>query len=143
MNEIESAAEYFDKGFACSQSVLAAFASQLGLDEEAALKISAPFGGGMCRTGKVCGAVSGALMVLGMRYGQTRGDDKETKEKVYLLGKTLSDQFVALHGSVMCTDLLGYDLSTLSQEDIAGHKELFRTLCINFVKDATKLVRDL
>jgi C_GCAxxG_C_C family probable redox protein len=142
-NPIDISEQYFNKGFACSQSVLAAFASQYGLDEEVALKIAAPFGGGMCRTGKVCGAVSGALMVIGLRFGQIKAEDKETKENVYALGRLFSDRFKSLHGSVMCTDLLGYDLSVLSEAERGKYKDLFKSRCINFVKDATRLVQGI
>ena len=71
---IELARSRFSEGFSCSQSVLAAFAPELGLDADAALRVSAAFGGGMGRTGGPCGAVTGALMVLGLKYGATVAD---------------------------------------------------------------------
>ena len=74
----------FSEGYSCSQSVLAAFAPELGLDADAALRVSAAFGGGMGRTGGTCGAVTGALMALGLKYGATVADPV-AKERTYAL----------------------------------------------------------
>ena len=71
-SRIDVAGSRFSEGFSCSQSVLAAFAPELGLDADAALRVSAAFGGGMGRTGGTCGAVTGALMVLGLQIWRDR-----------------------------------------------------------------------
>ena len=80
MTHTEKAIELFEQKFHCSQAVLAAFADELGLTEEQALKLGACFGGGMCK-GEVCGACTGALMALGMKFGQFKKDDTESKNK--------------------------------------------------------------
>ena len=67
MSKAEVAVDCFEEGFNCSQAVVSAFAPELGLDRETALRVAAAFGGGMGRTGETCGAVSGALMVIGMQ----------------------------------------------------------------------------
>ena len=72
MSHTDLALSRFSEGFSCSQSVLAAFAPELGLDADAALRVSAAFGGGMGRLGDTCGAVTGALMVLGLRLRRDR-----------------------------------------------------------------------
>ena len=67
MNKRTLALAQFDKGFACSQAVFSAYAEDLGLDQETALKIAGPFGGGTGRKAETCGAVTGALMALGLK----------------------------------------------------------------------------
>jgi C_GCAxxG_C_C family probable redox protein len=71
---IQLASERFEQGYSCSQSILSAFASQFGLAEEFAIKISSPFGGGIARQGETCGAVTGALMVLALEFGPNMGE---------------------------------------------------------------------
>ncbi len=81
MNQSERAIAYFKEGFNCSQAVFAAFAPQSGLEREMALRIAGTFGGGMGRLGEVCGAVTGALMALGLQYGCTDAQNAEGKEE--------------------------------------------------------------
>ena len=80
MNNVEKAQGYFKNGFNCSQAVFTTFAVDLGMSEEMALKVATQFGGG-ARKGEMCGAVSGALMVLGMKYGHCHYDALEEKAK--------------------------------------------------------------
>ena len=75
-NKSEKTLRLFEVGYNCSQSVLITYSSELGLSEDLALRIAAPFGGGIGHMGEVCGAVSGAMMVLGLRNGFTNPDDK-------------------------------------------------------------------
>ena len=79
MNRVQKAAELFLEGFNCSQSVFTAFCDRFGMDEETAKRVSAGLGGGVGRMREVCGAVSGAAMVLGSVVSATEGDDKESK----------------------------------------------------------------
>ena len=79
MTRQEKAVKYFRDGFHCSQAVLVSYAEECGLTEEQALKLGSCFGGGM-RRGEVCGACTGALMVLGSLYGQHDLADKDSRE---------------------------------------------------------------
>ena len=85
MTEKEKARDLFLEGFNCSQSVFTAFCGRFGIDEEAAKKISAGLGGGVGRQREVCGAVSGAAMVLGCIAAPVEGDDSESKKKNYAI----------------------------------------------------------
>ena len=67
--EKEKIAELFMKGIDCSQVVVGAFAEKLGITQEEAYKMAAGFGGGM-GIGETCGAVVGAMIVLGLKFGQ-------------------------------------------------------------------------
>jgi len=134
------AVSLFVQGFTCAQAVLAAFADRFGLDEVAALKLGTPFGGGMARTGGMCGAVTGALMVIGMAHGRTTIEDVQAKETTYLATKAFWDRFGALHGSTTCRELLQVDIGTEEGAKRAGDAGLFRERCPLFVRDAARLL---
>lgn len=102
---VERANTLFQQGYNCSQSVLAAFAPQLGLPETSALKLAMPFGGGIARTRGLCGAVSGAIMALGLRYGDIPLGDSLEKEQAYQKVQAYLDAFQSRHGSLLCSEL--------------------------------------
>jgi len=104
MNSIEEAVQLFENGYVCSQAVFAAFSEDYGLSKEQALKIGACFGSGM-RKGEVCGACTGALMALGLKYGDDKAKSNEVCEKFL-------DEFKNENGSIICRDLLECDIST-------------------------------
>lgn len=85
MNKKDKAVNTFLRGFRCSQSILSTYAADLGLDKKIALRLAAPFCSGICRLGNTCGAVTGALMVLGLKYGHTEVSDENRKEKSYTI----------------------------------------------------------
>ena len=80
MKHTEIASELFSKRYYCSQAVLAAFAEELGMTKEQALRVGACFGGGMCKA-EVCGACTGALMALGLKYGMCEDGDYESQQR--------------------------------------------------------------
>jgi C_GCAxxG_C_C family probable redox protein len=140
MSMAEAAVARFQEGCSCSQAILSTYGEQFGLDWETALKVAAGFGGGMGRMGGTCGAVTGALMVLGLKYGGTNAGDSEAKETTYERVREFAARFTARHGSVACKDLLGCDIS--SPEGLAAARErgLFSTICPKFVRDAAELL---
>lgn len=142
MTHIEKAKELFDKKFHCSQAVFAAFADELGITEEQALKIGACFGGGM-RKGEVCGACTGALMALGLKYGQADEADLDSRYKTNEVTDKFLDMFQKENGSYMCKDLLGCDLSTEEGIAEAVEKKLFTEFCPKMVISATKIVEEI
>jgi len=101
MNRVEHAVSSFKEGFNCSQAVLSTYGPQFGLNRESALKVSGAFGAGMGRLGETCGAVTGAFMVIGLKYGSTRAEDKETKERAYSLVRDFVKKFKARNGSIL------------------------------------------
>jgi C_GCAxxG_C_C family probable redox protein len=125
-------------GFNCSQSVFAALAPELGLDQETALKIAAPFGGGISRMGETCGAVTGALMAIGLKEGFSE-PDPAAKERIYQIGRQLLARFSELHASTRCRDLLGCDLSTPEGLAKARQRGVFKNQCPVYVKDAVQI----
>ncbi len=142
MTHIEKANELFGKKFHCSQAVFAAFANELGITEEQALKIGACFGSGM-RKGEVCGACTGALMALGLKYGQCNEDDMDSRLKTNEVTDRFMAEFKKENGSYMCKELLGCDLSTEEGIAIALEKKLFTDFCPKMVESATKIAEEI
>ena len=132
---IQTANDRFAQGFNCSQAIFSAFASRLGLSDEAALKISSPFGAGIARQGQVCGALTGALMVLGLQQGNV---NPENKEKTYQIAEEFVCKFKERHGTILCRELIGYDISTPAGLETAREEHLFTTVCPVLVKEAAK-----
>jgi C_GCAxxG_C_C family probable redox protein len=142
MDPIEQAKINYSQGFSCSQSVVMAFAEELGVDREVAAKVSAGFGGGMGRSGRTCGALSGALMVIGLVQGATDPSDKESKEKTYSMARTLLEEFRRQRGSMDCRDLIGMDISTPEGQALAREKGLFAG-CAAHVEASARIVTEL
>jgi len=142
MMHVEKANKLFEQGFQCSQAVFAAFAEELGISEEQALKIGAGFGSGM-RKGEVCGACTGALMALGLKYGQYDKDDDSSRLKINEVTDRLMSAFKKENGSFICKELLGCDLSTSEGLKTALEKNLFAEFCPKMVISATRIVEDI
>ena len=139
MNKIDKALELFSNNFNCSQAVLTAFAPGLGLDETLALKLGTSFGGG-ARNGEMCGAVSGALMVLGLKYGHIDSADNEQKSRAYSIAVEYTKRFKEANGSIVCRDLLGYDLSKPEELTCIKEKGLFGEVCPKMIKSAVEIL---
>lgn len=101
----DAAYAWFLKGYNCSQSVVAAFAPQLGLTEEMALRLSAGFGAGIGRMREVCGAFCGVVTVLSMVYADPT--DPKDKSRMYALVQEAAEQYRTRNGgSIICRELL-------------------------------------
>lgn len=121
--------------------MLAGFGELYGLDRSTALKLARAFGSGM-GMGRECGAVTGALMILGLKV-QEASSEKETRYRVYDLVRELVRRFEEKRGTIICKDLLGVDLGTPEGRDKAIKDNLFRTLCPGFVRDAAQILDDM
>lgn len=143
MDKLNDALLTFASGFNCSQSVLTAFSSELGLGTDQALRIACGFGGGMGRTAQTCGAVTGACMVIGLKHGQTQKDDKTAKEKTYAFVREFVDLFTKKHGSTLCRELLSCNVSTPEGYQKAVEENLFKTVCPGLVESAVEILQKI
>ncbi|MGB9371683.1 MAG: C-GCAxxG-C-C family protein [Halobacteriota archaeon] len=143
MTKAEDAVALFQQGFNCTQSILSVFAPDYGLDLDMACRISQGFGAGMGRTDNICGSLSGAIMVIGLRYGGIRADDVEAKEKTYAMVREFLQKFKNRYGSVACTDLLGYNLSDPQQYANSMTHKVATERCPIFIRGAVELVETL
>lgn len=142
MTSTETALARFREGYNCSQSTLSAFAEDLGLPLDMALRVAAPFGGGIGRQGEVCGAASGALMALGLRYGEARGD-KAAKERAYAAAAEFVRRFEERCGALRCRDLIHADMTTPEGLADARERKVFSTECPRFLAAAVEIAEEL
>jgi len=142
-DRIEAAEGCFREGINCSQAIFSTYGGAFGLDKVTALKAAAALGAGMGRMGEVCGAVTGALMVIGLKHGQTEAKDKEAKAKTYDCARNFAERFRAEHGSLLCRELLGCDLGTDEGMATARQKGYFTELCPKFVRSSARLLEDV
>jgi len=138
----DRAADYFGSGYNCSQSVLLAISEHWRIESELIPKIATAFGGGMGRCGSVCGAVAGGVMAIGMRLGTNEPLLIERLES-YEAAKAFYTRFKAIHGSVMCRDLLGHDLSQDGEHELAQKEKAFENRCPNFIRTAVEILLSL
>ena len=111
MDKVQEAVSVFKSGFNCSQAIVRTYGPEYGLTPLDSLRVSCGFGGGM-RRGDTCGAVTGALMVLGLRYGPKDVADTSAKNDVYSRVTEFCRRYEARCDSVVCRELLGCDIST-------------------------------
>ncbi len=142
MTKKETAETLFDSGFNCAQSVCAPYAGDFGIEQLDALRMAAGFGGGIGRTGETCGAVTGALMVLGMKYGATTGDPA-AKERMYVIAQDFMKRFEDRHGSLRCRDLVGADISTVEGRASMSARKTHANICAGLVAEATELLDEM
>ncbi len=140
MTSAQRAAESYASGFSCSQAVFAAFSEALGLERTKALKIAQPFGGGIAGTGSTCGAVTGALLVIGLKHGRVRPEDLAAKERTYALVREFIRRFQEQQGSIICRELIGVDISTQEGHEAARRQGLFTERCTLLVSRAAELL---
>ncbi len=142
MTRAEQAMAYFQDGLNCSQSVCLAFAEQFGIERDTALKFAAGFGGGIGRMAETCGAVTGAVMALGLKYGFTQGSP-EAKTAMYAHVQQFAERFTERYHSMFCRELLGYDISIHEEHEKAKQEKLFTTRCPEFVRAAVEIVEEM
>jgi C_GCAxxG_C_C family probable redox protein len=144
MKRTEKAIGYFRNNFNCSQSVLSAFGPDYGLSEDSCLKLACAFGAGMGRKQLTCGALTGALMVLGLKYGKATGDPDEKKQETYQKTREFFKEFEKIHGSSSCLELLDrLDINNPDDHQKIKDRGLFEKRCEEYVSDAVKIVERL
>ena len=142
MTHEEKALSYFQDRFHCSQSVLAAYAEEIGFTEQQALKIAYCLNSGM-RKGEVCGACTGALLVLGMKYGQWQKEDAVSRTQANQKTVEFMEKFKLNNGSYICNELLGCDISTTEGVKYAMEHNCFADICPKMVASAVKILEDM
>ena len=130
----------FGGKYNCSQKVAVAQAEKLGFDRDTMLCMAAPFGGGISR-GEVCGAVCGAMLVVGLHYRHIDGIDTGAaiKQKV----QEFNEKFIARNGSVVCRELLGYDFSKPGERQKALDSGVTREVCPKVIQDAIDILDEI
>ncbi len=141
--EVEQAVAFYQQGYTCAQSILASFVARYGLPQNLAFRLGEPFGAGTSCTDDMCGSVMGAILVLGLQYGSILSTDDAARSRTYQRVHDLIHRFQEIHGSIQCTDLLGYNLGDPKQFKTVCEKGLFTQQCPIFVRDAAQIVTEL
>jgi len=141
--KVAEAKKLFDSGYSCSQAVLAVFADNFGMDRNMAFMLSTSFAGGMGGKGYTCGSVTGAYMVIGLKYGRIHADDLEAKETTYKKIQEFDEKFLSKHSRLTCGALIGFE-----PEDYVKKKELkdagiFASKCTGFVETAVEILEEI
>ena len=138
MTKSELVLHYFKNGSSCSQSILSAFAPDLGIDAKTAHRMAAGLGGGLGRKQYICGALNASAIVIGLRYGNSEPDEHGTKEKTYTMVREFIDEMEEELGGSSCKELLGMPI--LTEEDLkkAIAKDVFNTICAGCVEKAAE-----
>ena len=138
MNNPEKALSNFEKGMNCAQSVLATFGPSFGLDEKICIRIASPFGGGIGHIQEICGAVSGAIMAIGLKHGAGT-DQRDKRDRINGLAQEFIRAFKKKNNSILCRDLLGFDISTQSGLIEARNRGIFK-VCPGYVRSAAEIL---
>jgi C_GCAxxG_C_C family probable redox protein len=140
-SKTKKAVDYAERGYMCSESIVMAFADELGLEPDIAAKISGGFAGGMAQ-GKTCGAVTGAIMVIGLKYGAGLVRDQYSKDMCFQITQEFSHCFLSRRKSLECAEIL--IMNNINPKDPEEMKNLReKRLCNKIIKDATEILENL
>jgi C_GCAxxG_C_C family probable redox protein len=137
------AEETYHNGFNCAQSVLTAYSGKYHMDDKTAKMISCGFGGGCARQSLTCGAVTGAFMVIGLKYGKAEKEEVEARDITYKKVNEFSTKFKSMHNSINCGELLGIDLATEKGRAYFKENLFSEKKCSNFIKDACNILDEM
>ena len=142
MIKTDYGADIFQKGFNCAQAVFSSFSENYGLDIVKACKIAGGLGSG-ARAAELCGAVSGAVLVIGLKYGQGTAGEADMKLKCDAETENFIRRFRAANGDIICRNLLECDITTTEGRENAVTKGLFITKCKDLVVSAISMLIDM
>jgi C_GCAxxG_C_C family probable redox protein len=142
MENLEKALIYFSDQFNCSQAVFSAYSEKFGINEDDAIRIATGFGGGIGGTQEVCGAITGAVMVLGCRYFD-EDDVRGSKEIIYQKTSELLAKFKEINNTVYCSDLTGIDFSVDVKREEFKKQNIQEKVCKKCIKDVCKLLEEM
>ena len=142
-NKLNHALEMFDEGFSCSQSIFCSYADSSQISRESALRLSDAMSGGMGGMAETCGAITGAFLAIGLKYGRIDAEDDESKINTRSRIKEFNRRFKELNGSTVCKDLLECDISTPEGKQRAVETGVVDLRCPGFVKDAALILEQV
>ena len=144
VSRVNDAITLFESGYNCAQSVFAAYAELLGMDQKTALKISCPMGAGIGRMREICGAVSAMSMLLGLKEGNTDVNDQDAKQRVYEKTRQMADRFKEESGSIICRELLGMEEREESAAPTVRTAAFYESRpCKKLVEKAAQIIEDI
>ena len=143
MSEIETAVDTFMGDCNCCQAILLTYATKLGFDKETALRLGTGFADGMARHGEVCGAVTGAIMTIGLKLGMEKNGDAKAREKTLELINEFIKKFKDRHIFIRCNELLGCNINLQTGREYANETDRFKTICPKYVRTAAEILEEI
>jgi len=140
--EVKQTLACFKEGFNCTQAVLSTYDPQFGLEHENAIKIAKAFGSGM-GMGETCGAVTGALMVIGLKQAGLKVRSLFSKDRTEEIAREIVVRFKARNGTTVCRELLGCDVSSYGGLKTAKKEKHFKKRSPKFVQDAAEILEEI
>ncbi len=141
MNQVQRTVDLFSNGMTCSQAMLTVFGETYGLDMELVARLGRPLGGGMGRSGRTCGALTAAVLLLGLANDDP--EESEARKVCFHRVQQLFQRFTSLHGTAECRDLLGADWNTAEGLKRIQEENLVKNRCPAFVRDAASILEAL
>jgi C_GCAxxG_C_C family probable redox protein len=134
----------FRQGYSCSQSVFSTLAEQWNIDLDVSMRIAAAFGGGLARSARTCGCVTGGMMAIGLtQRGINPEENRSQRDRIYEASQRFMRAFEERNSSTLCPDLLGCNVSTPEGLAEARQKGLFQLRCTKLVRDAVEIVQEI
>jgi C_GCAxxG_C_C family probable redox protein len=143
MNRPSAAREYMLAKNNCAQAIVATYAPQIGFSEDDLIHMAFPFGAGFGMQGLICGALSGAAMILGAKYGKILQGDEHYAEQVYGITLALFEQFRKINGTILCRELIHLDLSKPEGLAEAQKRGVFTAQCPDYVYQTSEILEKL
>jgi C_GCAxxG_C_C family probable redox protein len=137
----EKAVSFFKEGFNCAESVLMAMQNYLGLEKNP--KLATGFGGGIGRKGSVCGAVTGAILAINLKYGRQKLEEDTIKEKAFSKALEFYNRFEDKIGSAICYDIIKCDLTTEEGQKKFKENNLLEEKCFKCVETSVDILLDM
>lgn len=141
MQRVETTMELNSNGLNCSQAILTAFGEPYGLGPQTAKTMARPLGAGMGAQSLTCGALTSAALVLGL--AKDHQEEKQARKDVYAQVRELFKRFEAIHGTSVCAELLGADMSTPEGMKRVLEEKLVPKHCPAFVRSAASILAEL
>lgn len=140
----ESLTKFSGGGFFCSQAVFATLGEQLGIERKQALRLATGFGAGISYQGDICGAVSGAIMAIGLKHGNDEPSEIDLRNKAIFLTQELLQRIKAKHGCYTCKGLTGIDHTNLEEGmKLYYEQSITEKICRHVIIDCIEIVEEI
>jgi C_GCAxxG_C_C family probable redox protein len=143
MERSKYAVSLLQSGLNCAQSVLLTFSEECRMDEETAISIASGFGGGIARLQETCGAVTGAVMVIGTARRLVEDEQGELKELIYADIQKFTAGFKALNGTIKCSELTQCNIATDEGREYFDNNDLLQKVCSKCVRDSVEILEQM
>ncbi len=138
---VNKAVNLFNNGYNCSQSVVCAYCEELGISHEMGKRIASGFGGGLGGLRRTCGALTGAIIIAGLKHGSYDPTDIILKREYYQIIKDIEQEFSIKFSTSICKDLLKKSKAHFEASPMARTEEYYATRpCAVFVAYASEIL---